>query len=261
MAKPSVHITRNGVEKKFWGGKRGRKCPPKKKIRTRICGGCGVTYTPKRAWQAFCAVDCRERRRGRERAAARPKRVPIGTASAPFGAIKCLTCNANFKSTRSGKRYCSHKCYRLRVSRDWRNENRSRGTCYHCDEPPVAGTVSWCEKHWLVQLAWRSGLRGRGSSRKILDLLIAQNYTCPYTGRKLVIGVNASIDHVDPRSLFPDRVGEIGNLEWVDADINRAKRTLSREEFVAMCKQVAQYTDQRGSQRHQTALGFRRAQE
>lgn len=261
MGKPIVHITKNGIEKKFWGGKPGRKCALKVSLRERICGGCGCKYVPKRAWQAFCTVDCRERRRDRDRATARPKRGLVGTVDAPFGTIQCLTCATSFASTRSGKRYCSHKCYRLRLSRDWRNKNRSSGTCYHCSEPPVTGTVSWCEKHWLVQLACRSGLRGRGSSRKILDLLIAQNYTCPYTGRKLVIGVNASIDHINPRSLFPNKVGDLSNLEWVDVDVNRAKGTLSKVEFIVMCNQVAQHTDQDNSQRHQTAPGFRRAQE
>jgi 5-methylcytosine-specific restriction endonuclease McrA len=125
------------------------------------------------------------------------------------------------------------------MSRNWQSKNRTMGLCYSCSDKPVNGTSSWCEKHWLTQAAWRFGLRGRGSWKKLKDLLEAQNYTCPYSGRKLIIGMNASVDHKLPRSKYPGLVGSIGNCEWVDEDVNRAKRAMTPAEFIALCKSVA----------------------
>jgi len=74
---------------------------------------------------------------------------------------------------------------------------------------------------------------------KIKEVLKNQNYRCPYTGRRLKIGNNASIDHIKPRSLFNGKVGDIKNLEWVDTEVNRAKRTMSKARFVSLCRLIA----------------------
>ena len=263
MAKPSVHITRNGVEKKFWGGKAGRKCPQRVKLPRRPCFVCGKHFHPERPWGKFCSSHCREKKGAAEkRKKLPPSRVPIGFDGAPFGERECPTCKIRFTSTRPTKKYCSHTCFRKRMSENWMNKNRARGLCYQCKNPPIEGN-SWCEKHWFGQLAWRCGLRGKGNGEKLKSILVSQNYTCPYSGRTLTIGKNASVDHIQPRSKFPHLTGEISNMEWVDEDVNRAKRTMSREEFISMCVQISEYTQKRqgdDSQRHQTAPDFRRVQ-
>lgn len=264
MAKPSVHITRNGVEKKFWGGKAGRKCPQKVKLQNRPCVICGKLFPPKRPWGKFCSSHCREKKGSAEkRRKLPPPRRPIGHDGAPFGEKDCPTCGVRFTSTRSTKKYCSHTCFRKRMSRNWMNENRANGFCYACKSKPIRGGSSWCEKHWLTQVAWRAGLRGLGNWKRVKDLLVRQNYVCPYTGKRLVIGRNASLDHIKPRALFPHLVADIRNMEWVDEDVNRAKRTMSKNGFIRLCKQIYEYTsngNQGGSQRHQTAPDFRRVQ-
>jgi hypothetical protein len=205
----------------------------------RPCEVCHNTFTPSRSWNKFCRKSCQWRHHDQRKRSKRPKRVTIGTDGVPFGTLTCKTCEKSFISTRSSKKYCSHKCYRLRMSRNWISKNRKRGLCYSCSRKPVSNTSSWCEQHWFTQAAWRSGLRGKGSWKRIRELLEHQNYICPYTGKVLIIGVNASVDHKLPRSRYPELVGDISNYEWVDEDVNRAKRSMTRDEFVLLCKIIA----------------------
>lgn len=238
-----------------------RRCLSLKTLKERSCVRCRRHYAPQRRWQRFCSKRCRWSVHDKRKADKRQKRPLIGTKERPFGTRRCPSCRGDFIATRSTKKYCSHACFRRRMSRKWMNENRARGLCYACKSPPISGRSSWCERHWLTQLAWRSGLRGRGSGDRLKRLLIQQNYRCAYTGRKLTIGVNASVDHINPRSLYPHLIGKINNLEWVDEDVNRAKRTMSRTEFISMCREVVRrFAGRRRLQAHQTALGFRRAQ-
>ena len=223
--------------------KTSRRCISTLRINKRKCFKCRSRYRPQRQWQKFCSRNCRWLASDARKSSLREKVKRVGSVENPFGVFNCLTCKKKFKSTRSTKKYCSHKCYRRRMSSNWMNKNRSKGLCYSCSSPPVAGTASWCEKHWLIQLSWRSGLRGRGSGGRLKALLVGQRYRCPYTGRKLVIGKNASIDHINPRSKFPGLIGKITNLEWVDQDVNRAKRAMSRAEFISICREVARMAD------------------
>jgi 5-methylcytosine-specific restriction endonuclease McrA len=62
--------------------------------------------------------------------------------------------------------------------------------------------------------------------------LIQQNFTCPYTGDKLVLGVNASIDHIKPKKRFPELASDINNIEWVSFRVNYHKYDCTKEEFI-----------------------------
>lgn len=59
-----------------------------------------------------------------------------------------------------------------------------------------------------------------------------QNYTCPYSGKRLEIGVNATIDHKKPRSRFPELALDIENVHWVDLVENCRKATRTHEEYL-----------------------------
>jgi hypothetical protein len=216
-----------------------RQCPSKVRLDPRKCLTCEKLFTPNRFWHGYCSTRCRDKAKERKAREREPKLKRKSTNSLPFGSLKCPVCEDEFTATRSGQRYCSHRCFRLRLQRNWRNKNRAKGLCYSCTDKPIRGSVSYCEKHWFIQAAWRSGLRGRGSWEKLKKILEGQNYKCPYTGRRLTPGVNASVDHKKPRSLSRGSVGLVENLEWVDTEVNRAKRTLTKRKFVALCKLIA----------------------
>lgn len=205
VAKPSIHLTKNGTPRKFWGGAPGRKCESKKNIPSRICKRCLKRYLPERMWQKFCSQQCLDLYHYYRKKYSMPERV---------------------------------KEWRMKASKRWRKKVRA-GLCRACPREIMVGTKSWCERHWFQQAAWRNGVGGNGAWKKAKELLERQNYTCPYTGERLVIGKNASLDHKNPRSRFKDQVHLWENIEWVDLEVNRAKRALTKSEFIDLCRLIA----------------------
>lgn len=242
----------------FHGGAAGRKCPSKVQYPPVQCEVCGAEFTPQRAWQKCCGKRCTWLKNDRVKAARRAKVPVASTPETPFGKRVCPVCNNSFIATRPDKKYCSHACYRKRMSQNWTNKNKSQGSCHSCDEPPIEGTNSFCRKHWLMQAAWRAGIRQESAWQAVEAVLVAQQFKCAYTGRLLRIGVNASIDHKLSRSTHPEKINSIENIEWVDSDVNLAKRAMTRAQFLAFCEEILRYSSKQQSQsqrHHQDAPG------
>ncbi len=70
------------------------------------------------------------------------------------------------------------------------------------------------------------------------DLLRKQRNRCYYSGLKIYVGKNASIDHIRPSSRHPDRATNIRNLVWTDKTVNRMKTDFSFQEFIKTCKRI-----------------------
>ncbi len=221
--------------KLYHGGKQGRKCPSKEDLPERPCIVCSSAFAPQRRWHGYCSVRCRDKRKIDRAKAYEPMVKRRSSDDFPFGKSTCPVCTDEFVCTRSRKKYCSFRCFRLRIQRDWKNKNRASGKCYACSKPPLRPGSSYCKKHWLYQAAWRAGVRGAKIAEKVEALLEDQKYTCPYTERTLVIGENASLDHINPRSADTKGIGQIENLEWVDVQVNLSKRAMTRSEFVEFC--------------------------
>lgn len=64
----------------------------------------------------------------------------------------------------------------------------------------------------------------------------AQSYHCALSGRRLE-PETAALDHIVPHSEGGEH--EIGNVQWVKSEVNNAKGTMSQDEFVRMCVDVA----------------------
>lgn len=72
----------------------------------------------------------------------------------------------------------------------------------------------------------------------LLDKLQNQNFECVYTGRRLTPGINMSLDHILPSSIFPEQFRDIDNLVWCDLSCNIAKNNLLPENFLELCQAV-----------------------
>jgi hypothetical protein len=204
----------------------------------RICPRCEKKYTPNRIFQGFCSIHCRRR-----------------AVSKIFPSTSCRLCKKQFKPKYKWQKFCSSDCrdtFHLHPKRrpfESLEDLKRRATkyqtkslvarlkkhkknkwCRSCPTPLMKNSKTWCEKHWFAQVVYRYGFKLAGW-RRAKSLLKQQNYTCPYTGRKLVIGVNASLDHKNPRSRFPHLKNDWNNVEWVDLYINNIKQTLTKEEF------------------------------
>lgn len=72
----------------------------------------------------------------------------------------------------------------------------------------------------------------------LITKLNNQKHRCVYTNRLLVPGINMSLDHILPKSLYPDGFRELDNLVWVDKSCNIAKNNLLPSAFLEMCQDV-----------------------
>ena len=73
-------------------------------------------------------------------------------------------------------------------------------------------------------------------SADLKKLLEMQGYRCALSGVRLEPR-NAEVDHKTP--LSRGGTNDLGNLQWIDRNVNRAKGAMDNEEFIAMCKQIA----------------------
>lgn len=74
--------------------------------------------------------------------------------------------------------------------------------------------------------------------KELLNKLEQQNYTCPYTGDKIIIGSNSWVDHILPVSKFPELAKDINNLQWTIKEANRMKWDYTEEEFKTLIKKI-----------------------
>lgn len=103
-----------------------------------------------------------------------------------------------------------------------RGQIKSSGRCYIC----------------LLKRLAREHL-GRDSWK---NLLARFNGVCHYSGRRLTLGENASIDHRLPSSKWPTLRREPDNLVWADSTINTMKMDRTPREFYRACCEVISYS-------------------
>lgn len=146
---------------------------------------------------------------------------------------RCISCGAHPVPDRAQCSICLNKCSKKYLS--LREKRVRNGKCYQCKDPAEVGIM--CYRHWFSRniAAIRLGSKTLGPS--VMELFEAQGKTCPYTGRKLVPGVNANLDHKMPVSRGGKH--ELDNLQWVDSQINRMKTDMTHEEFLNTCRSIA----------------------
>jgi len=138
---------------------------------------------------------------------------------------KCNKCklllNFNeFYNKKTGKNKLSgecKKCIRERTS-IWQKKNRCKinnqtkirnnsrsenGICLVCNDKVIDCNYSLCEKHFLKYVSYRH-LGTKTEWLFLKELLKKQNYKCKYSGIDLILGKNASIDHIKSRSKYPE---------------------------------------------------------
>ena len=126
-------------------------------------------------------------------------------------------------------------------SKRWRNRKRNSGLCVRCgkNEPfQETGKICWtCTIKTMAQ----KHLGAKERFEELEKLLNEQGHKCAYSGRPLEIGINASIEHVAPKSKHPLKAKDLDNLKWVDLSINKMKHELSLPEFLQTCKEILMF--------------------
>ena len=106
------------------------------------------------------------------------------------------------------------------ASRKNRQRRKQEGKCMVCgSNKATAGTK--CRDCWFKAIAQIT--TGDIGMAKIIEKLFEdQNAKSALSGEKLVIGKNASLDHIEPRVLAPERKADPNNLRWVTKSENSA---------------------------------------
>lgn len=99
----------------------------------------------------------------------------------------------------------------------------------------------FCFTHWLKNVGTSHGLGNKKGTATLLALWEEQSGLCAVTGEKLVPGLNASLDHIIPKSRGGS--SDKKNLRWVLLRINQLKWDMTHEEFVDMCRLVVRVQD------------------
>lgn len=103
----------------------------------------------------------------------------------------------------------------------------ARGMCPNCGEPALEHNQK-CLKHWLKTFHKKDAP---------IERWYEQNGTCAYTGEKLIPGLTASLDHRLPLTRGGNDAKS--NLQWVTKTVNSMKTTLTHDEFIAKCAEIA----------------------
>jgi hypothetical protein len=75
----------------------------------------------------------------------------------------------------------------------------------------------------------------------LMAKLKEQRHQCAMTGRALT-PETCSLDHIEPYSISKNHTLE--NVQLVCREVNAAKGSLSLEDFIALCREVAAFADQ-----------------
>jgi 5-methylcytosine-specific restriction endonuclease McrA len=86
----------------------------------------------------------------------------------------------------------------------------------------------------------------RTGVKELLGILSAQDYRCALSGHPLT-PANASADHIVP--LCRGGTHAPDNAQIVTREINRAKGTMTNEEFINLCRLVVEHAERHKSDR------------
>jgi hypothetical protein len=160
------------------------------------------------------------------------------TAKTRKAAGFCVTCGKApaLRGTQcSGCRTAAIENTRIR-----KEERLARGCCAYCDEPRISSSL--CQKHYL-QFASKTHFRTIKRHEELAALFDAQQGICPYSGRKLTLGVDASIDHAIPKSRGGSM--DIENLQWVQYQVNFMKGDMLDEELFDLVRDIYHHMSQK----------------
>jgi hypothetical protein len=124
--------------------------------------------------------------------------------------------------------------------------HKGKDCCQRCGSAhlitqPEGAKWRFCEECFLKKLS-RTHLGTEKEWKFLKELFESQNGCCYYTGERLTLGINASIDHKLPQKRFPAVKHSPDNVCWSTLEVNLMKRDLTDTEFINLCAQVTRVT-------------------
>jgi 5-methylcytosine-specific restriction endonuclease McrA len=146
---------------------------------------------------------------------------PLDGKPAEYGRILCTRCNQRQKANSDLRK----------------KKNQELGVCTLCAKNSQQ-KHSICRVCFL-KIASKTHLGERSRWQELENIFDKQKGICPYTGRDLILGDNASLDHIIPKSKGGNSL--IENLQWVYFPINSMKLNHFEEDFIGLVREVYQY--------------------
>ncbi len=143
--------------------------------------------------------------------------------------VYCSSCKAKHKAKYPAR-------YDIKHSQTRRKRNDAAGVCRECGKERYHES-NYCHHHFIANIA-RPYKIPVDLWEILLQKLEQSDFTCFYTGKQLVPGINACVDHLSSRSQHPDKISELDNLVWCDKWINRMKGHMSYQDFIALCQTI-----------------------
>jgi hypothetical protein len=101
-------------------------------------------------------------------------------------------------------------------------------------------SLKFCQTCYLKQLSRRHIGNGK-YWKELLNILVKQDFKCPYTGDTIILAMNDSIDHILPRKKYPEKQKDINNFQWVTRTVNNMKYDLLEYEFLSEIVKIVRH--------------------
>jgi hypothetical protein len=181
----------------------------------------------------------------RDQHAAETKERMEATRKDWAAAGKCSNCGG---PREPNYRLCA-ECRSVAVAANHRRRVRVRqagNVCVRCGELPWREHKTKCRYHFVYDLLhnYAAALGYPRVPEELVEAMAAklesQEFKCAYTGIPLVVGGNASMDHILPKADRPDLALTAENIVWIDRDVNTAKRKFSLAHILQMSKSIVE---------------------
>ena len=181
-----------------------------------------------------------------------------------FGKTMCLKCldkkniaNKNLYKLRKSLGVCRNGCGKKvyinhlyckecliksnEYGRKQYKKNIDNDLCPRCRVRKILNNKQSCK-----ECLWDGILRKNYITFKEADkLLKQQNYICPLSGRKLIKGVNASIDHIIPigkhRKDKNHKLAKVSNIRIVDIDVQFWRRNFTDQKIIKVSEDITKH--------------------
>lgn len=156
----------------------------------------------------------------------------------------CYRCGVNPLTTHT---ICDGCRIKHKADGDRRKDERvTKGICAECGKAPLSGNSRSCENCILKAMA-KAHFKDV-KKWNLLRQLFDSNSTCPYSGIKLILGINASLDHKVPKSKGGNN--DTANLQFIHLWCNTIKSDMDESIFLLELQQFAEQVVQlRGNEK------------
>lgn len=152
----------------------------------------------------------------------------------------CVNCGQ--RPALENRSYCS-ECKSLMVvnAQKRRAECVAQGRCWQCRKASILPNHNRLCETCYFRVTAKQRLGGFKYWQVLKAKFDEQRGRCAYTGIPLILGVNASLDHIMPSLHYPHLRRDPNNIEWVSRAVNEMKRDRTPDEFLSLIKSIFHY--------------------